>query len=145
MDFTGTYDHTLDAKNRMTVPARYRGEFGSVVILAKSVDECVAMWRIDDYPDYVDSVLATLNPASPEARRMQRFFRGSAFETPVDAAGRVMIPPRLIDYAGLRKEVVVAAGGRYMEIWDRERWNELDGDLPDEVRDLTAKLSHQAA
>lgn len=140
MAYTGTFDHTLDAKNRLTVPAKYRDVLKPTVVLAKGVDACVAIWTPRDYEAYVASALDGLNPLSPEARRMQRYFSANAIETDLDAAGRVMLPSFLLEHGGLRKEVHVTGAGPCLEIWDREAWAAYNGALSAEILDLTANL-----
>jgi len=144
MAFRGTFEYTLDAKNRLTVPAKFRAELAGGVVLARGVERCVALWRPDAYDAYTERALGELNPMSTQARELQRFFSANAHDTDLDAAHRVMLPAFLIEHAGLAKDVVVTGSGDYLEIWDRAAWLAYNADLIDRVPDLTANLGHPA-
>ena len=92
--FRGTFDHTLDAKNRLTVPARYRAALAEGVVLAMPVDlkPCVGVWRPEEYERYTERALAELPPLSPRLTELERFFYGSSQDAELDAAGRIMVP-----------------------------------------------------
>jgi MraZ protein len=118
----GEHDHALDDKNRLTLPAKLRQSFSDGVVLARGMDGCLAVYTRDGWNSFVDSRLAGLNPFSKEARQMSRFIFAGASETEVDKQGRVMIPPPLVEHAGLGREVVVAGVGDRLEIWSRAAW-----------------------
>jgi transcriptional regulator MraZ len=124
--FRGTFDHTLDAKNRLTVPARYRASLADGAVLAMPVDmkPCVGVWHPAEYERYSRRALADLPPLSPRLSELERFFFGSSHDTDIDAAGRIMIPGFLADHAGLQKEVVVVGAGDRLELWSRTGWME---------------------
>ena len=125
MNFRGTFEHSLDAKHRLTVPARYRATLASGVVLAVSPEtepgapRSVAIWIPEDYDAYTTAALSELNPLSPRARDLKRFFFNNSHEAELDSANRLMIPAPLMTYAGLDKEVVVTGSGECLEIWDR--------------------------
>lgn len=144
MAFRGTFDYTLDAKNRLTVPARLRDKIGDAVVLAKGIEPCVALWRPEAYDAFTQQVLSGRNPASPQARELQRFYAANAHDTEIDSAGRVMVPAFLVEYAGLTKEVVVTGALDSLEIWDRARWHEYNNALGPRVNAITASLDHAA-
>ena len=138
--FRGTFDHTLDAKNRLTVPARYRSALADGVVLAITVDlkPCVGVWRPEDYERYSRRALAQLPPLSPRLNELERFFYGSSQDAELDAAGRVMVPGFLGDHAGLAREVVVVGAGDRLELWDRGRWSDHRPTLLDGVAEITS-------
>lgn len=144
MAFRGTFDYTLDAKNRLTVPARFRAALADGVVLAQTFEPCVALWPPGAYEAYTAQVLAGRNPASPEARQLKRFFSAGSHDTELDAAGRVMIPAFLLKHAALRKDVVVTGAGESLEVWDRGAWEGYRHDLVDTVSDIAASLGHTA-
>jgi MraZ protein len=125
LTFRGTYEHSLDAKSRLTIPSRFRAALAGGVVLAFSPEiepgapRAVAIWTPDEYDEYSRSVLGTLNPGSPKARELGRFLNGNSFETELDSAHRVMIPDFLRSYAGLSKEVAILGSGEYLEVLDR--------------------------
>jgi MraZ protein len=144
--FRGTFDHTLDAKNRLTVPARYRAALADGVVLAMPVDlkPCVGVWRPEQYETYTQRALAELPPLSSRLNEMERFFYGSSHDTELDAAGRIMVPSFLGDYAKLAKDVVVVGVGDRMELWDRSAWGEHRSSLLSGVAEVTARVDAAA-
>jgi MraZ protein len=144
MVFRGTFDYSLDVKNRLTVPARYRAALSAGVVLAMGLERCVALWTPDGYDAYTQASLAGFHPLSPEAQKLKRFFSANSLETELDAAGRIMIPAFLIDHASLEKEVVVTGSGDALEIWNRATWAEYNAALASAVNDITSHLGHTA-
>jgi MraZ protein len=138
--FRGTFDHTLDAKNRLTVPARYRAAVADGVVLAMPVDlkPCVGVWRPQEYDSYTQRALAELPPLSPRLSELERFFYGSSHDAELDAAGRIMVPNSLRESAGLAKDVVVVGVGDRLELWDKGTWNEHRSALLSGVAEVTA-------
>ena len=146
MAFRGTFDHTLDAKNRLTVPARYRSALADGVVLAMTIDQrpCVGVWRPDDYEQYTQNALVDQPPLSPARAELERFLYGSSSDVDLDAAGRVMVPSFLMAHAELQKDVVVVGAGDRLELWDRTRWNDHRPTLLGGVAELTARSGHPA-
>ena len=139
----GAHDHTLDDKNRLTLPAKFREAFSDGVVVTRGLDGCLYAFRRPDWDRLVDSRLSTLDPLSPEGRRLQRHFFSGASESELDKQGRVMIPRELIDHAKLGREVVVAGVNDRLEIWDRATWRkelaEVEGSAEDVAERLAAK------
>lgn len=144
MIFRGTFDYSLDAKNRLTVPARFRAALSEGVVLAKGLDPCVALWTPKGYDAYTQASLAGFHPLAPEAQKLKRFFAANSLDTDLDAAGRVMVPPFLLEHAGLSKEVVVTGSGDALEIWNRQTWATYNDALASDVSDITASLGNTA-
>jgi len=144
--FRGAFDHTLDAKNRLTMPARYRATLSEGVVLAMPVDlkPCVGVWRVEDYESYTQRALAELPPLSPRLTELERFFYGSSQDADLDAAGRIMVPSFLGEHARLTKEVVIVGVGDRLELWDRDGWNEHRSALLGGVAEITARVDHPA-
>ena len=144
MTFRGTFDHSLDAKNRLTIPAKFRSALADGVVLAKGIEPCVAVWTPSDYDVYVSTALAGFHPLSQQAQKLKRFFAANSFDTELDGAGRVMVPAALMEHAGLRKEVVVTGAGESLELWDRDAWLRYNDALSADVTDITAQLANLA-
>ena len=145
MAFHGTFDHTLDAKNRLTVPSKFRSTLAGKVFLVKGADRCLSVYPEDTYTRMTTSALADLNPLSPQARELRRYFFANAMEAELDGAGRIMLPGRFMEAAGISsREVVVAGAGECLELWDRTAWETYDADLTQRAPDLTASLGHPA-
>ena len=120
----GEYEHTLDDKNRLTLPAKFRRALAGGVVLTRGMDGCLYVYAGEDWSRFVESRLQGLDPFSKEARQMSRFMFSGASETDIDRQGRVMIPPALLSHAKLGREVVVAGVRDHVEIWDRAAWRE---------------------
>ena len=144
MAFRGTFDHTLDAKNRLTIPAKFRAVLADGVVLSKGIERCVQVWTPGGYDGYVSAALQGVHPLSQEARKLTRFFAANAIDTELDAAGRVMVPGFLLEHAGLQKEAVVTGAGDCLEVWDRAAWTDYNAALSAELPDITAAFGHPA-
>jgi MraZ protein len=144
--FRGTFDHTLDAKNRLTVPARYRAALADGVVLAMPVDQepCVGVWHPEEYERYSRRALADLPALSPRLSKLERFFYGSSQDADLDAAGRIMIPSFLLEHARLKKDVVVVGAGDRLELWSRDAWNDHRPALLSGVEEITAHVDDTA-
>jgi MraZ protein len=140
MAFRGTFDHTLDAKNRLTVPAKFRGALADGAVLAKGVEACVALWTPAAYDEYVKASLSGLHPLSPQATKLKRYFSANAVDIELDAANRVMVPAFLADHANLGKDVVVTGSGECLELWDRTAWADYNAQLGADVIDITSSF-----
>jgi MraZ protein len=139
----GTHEHTIDDKNRLTLPAKFRESFADGIVISKGLDRCLQAYRREDWDRLVESRLAPLDPFSQEARRIQRFHFSGAAEAELDKQGRLMIPAPLLEHAQLSREVVVAGMRNHVEIWDREAWRrelaEIEGSAVDVAERLAAK------
>lgn len=144
--FRGTFDHTLDAKNRLTVPARYRAALAEGVVLAMPVDlePCVGVWHPEEYERYSRRALAELPPLSPRRTELERFFYGSSHDADLDAAGRIMVPGFLGEHAKLQKDVVVVGVGDRLELWSKDSWNDHRPALLSGVAEITAHVDDTA-
>jgi MraZ protein len=146
--FRGTFEHALDAKHRLTVPAKFRSALASGVVLAASPEttasapRSIAIWTPDAYEVYTTAALVGLSPISPEARDLKRFFFNYSHDTELDSANRVMIPPMLMDYASLDKEVLVTGSGECLEVFDRSKYAGYSEDVLIRVPDIAARLGH---
>jgi MraZ protein len=140
LTFRGTFDLTLDAKNRLAVPARYRAAFAEGAVLAAGLEDCVAIWRPADYDAWTAAALAGHSPLSPEFRKLKRHFTANSHPTELDGAGRVMVPKFLLESGRLAKDVSVVGAGECLEIWDRGVWASYNGEVLDNVSDIAAGL-----
>jgi MraZ protein len=144
--FRGTFEHALDAKHRLTVPAKFRAALAGGVVLAASPEttpsapRSIAIWTPDSYDSYTTAALAGLSPISPKARDLKRFFFNYSHDTELDSAHRVMIPTPLMEYAGLDKDVVVTGSGECLEVWDRGKYAGYSEDVLIRVPDIAASL-----
>jgi MraZ protein len=122
--FRGQYEHSLDSKDRLTVPARFRAALADGVVLAAGLDPCVEVYGVEDYGRFEQQFLSTLNPLSGKGRRLKRRFHASSHDEELDSAGRIRIPRHLIDHAGLAGACVVVGVADHLEVWNAGRWAE---------------------
>jgi len=118
----GEHEHTIDDKNRLTLPAKFRQAMAGGIVLTRGLDACVEAYPAGDWHALVESSLAGLNPLSHETRVIERFYYTGAVEVQPDKQGRVMLPPALVEHGGLGREVVVVGMRDRLEIWDRAAW-----------------------
>ena len=144
MAFHGTFDHTLDAKNRLTVPSKFRSTLAGSVFLVKGAEPCLSVYPAETYDAMAQAALARMNPLSAQKREFSRLFYANAMAMELDGAGRIMLPPRFMEHVGISREVVVAGAGECLELWDRATWETYDADLAQRAADLTASLGHPA-
>jgi MraZ protein len=148
LTFRGTFEHSLDAKHRLTVPAKFRAALASGVVLAISPEtqpgttRSIAIWTAEAYDAYTSAVLAELNPITPQARELRRAFFNNSYDTELDSANRVMIPTRFLNYAGLGKDVVVTGSGDCLEVWDREAYEAYNEGVLTRFPEIASSLGH---
>ena len=118
--FMGEYNHTMDTKGRIIVPAKFRETLGEEFVVTLGLDGCLFVYPDEEWQNFV-SELKNL-PGSKEARQLQRYFMAGAASCEVDKQGRILIPSKLRQQAGLEKEVVFVGVLSKIEIWSKERW-----------------------
>ena len=141
--FRGRYLHTIDAKGRLSIPARFRDDLverGMETLVLTEGDHCVWAFPLDEW-ERLEEKLRQQPQLSPELRSFLRMTVSSAKDCPVDKAGRTLVPPELREFAGLTKDVVIAGALTRFEIWSRERWTDyyqrLRGSFDDNARKLS--------
>ena len=124
VEFRGKYEHTVDDRGRVSIPARYRNEFTGKIILTMSVDGCIEVYTEDGF-NQVASHVAVEPPTTPEGRRARRAFYSESFDTELDRQGRILIPPRLRQMAAVNGTVIITGRKECLEIWNPERLEEI--------------------
>lgn len=137
--FRGTFDYTLDAKNRLTVPAKWRPSLSDGIVLSKSTAKCIAVWTPERFDAYTEKAVSQLHELDPRRDKLERYYQAGSHDVDLDSAGRIMIPAFLLEYAGLKKDVVVTGVRTRLEIWDRETWHAYDEEL--DIEELTAPFA----
>ena len=117
----GTFEHTLDAKGRLFIPAKFRDDLGDGFYVTISSEPCLTAYTMDKWQDMKKKIdaLSTL------AQKKARTFFANASKCELDSQGRILLPQFLRDFAGLTKEVVVVGNNNTAEIWDKEKWDEV--------------------
>lgn len=144
MAFRGNFEYTLDAKNRLTIPAKFRAELAAGVVVAKGLEPYAAIWTPSVFETFTRGILQNLNPLSQEATRMSRFFNAGSFDGELDANGRVMLQQPIIEHAGLGKEVVIVGNDDHLELWDRTQWATYEAELDATVAQTVEKIVNPA-
>ena len=139
----GEYEHTIDDKNRLTLPAKFRQAFADGVVVTRGIDGCLVAYNPADWNTLVQQRLGTLDPFSREARQLQRYFFAGAADQELDKQGRVMIPQSLMRHASLGREVVVAGVHDHLEIWDREAWRQHLTEVEGSAEHVAERLAAQ--
>ena len=129
----GEYEHTIDDKNRLTLPARFRQSFAAGVVVARGIDQCLDVYTREGWEATMASRLAGLDPFTRENRQLRRALFSSGSEADVDKQGRVTIPAGLLGKASLARDVVVVGVGDHLEVWDRKAWK-------DEIEDVEGRV-----
>lgn len=117
------FQHTLDDKGRVILPARHRERLLSGLVITRGMDRCLDVWPIGEFEKRVEEV-ASRPMESKQARRRQRMLLSGAHDDVPDSQGRIVIPSVLREYAGLERELVIVGMRNKVEIWDRTRWEQ---------------------
>ena len=118
----GEYDFTLDAKNRVAVPARLRSAFGEGIYITTWHEHSLAGFAPDQFRELLDSRSGPEWSRSSQGRAERRFLTGSAVGQELDGQGRVTLPARLLEYASIGRELTVIGVDDHIELWDRAAW-----------------------
>jgi len=137
--FLGEYQHTLDDKGRLTVPARFREGLGERFVVTRGLDNCLFAYPHTEW-QVLESRLKTLPLTKGDARAFVRFLFSGATECELDRQGRVMLPPTLREHAGLEKDVVVIGVSTRVEIWSQDRWSRYVEQAEQSFEDIAESL-----
>ena len=118
----GTFEHRLDVKGRLVIPARFREELGSSVVASFGIDRCVSVYSQRSWESILER-LHNLPYSKGKTRDLVRVLLASAHEVPIDPAGRILLPQSLRDQAGIEQEVSINGVLDHIEVWDSDKWN----------------------
>ena len=119
----GEFEHSLDAKGRLIMPAKLRETIGDKFVVTKGLDGCLFGFSMSEWQKFEDK-LKTLPITNKNARNFVRFFLSGATECELDKQGRFLIPGKLREVASLDKDVTIIGAGTRIEIWNKEKWEE---------------------
>ncbi len=122
---SGEYNNSLDSKNRMIIPAKFRGELGYKCMLTKGLDDCLVLYPMETWARQ-EEMLAKLPMSDKKARDFRRYIYRFAFECEVDKQGRVLIPQRLREVSGIERDLVTIGIVDRVEIWAKEKYDSSD-------------------
>ncbi len=137
--FMGEYQHSLDDKARLTIPAKFREELGSFFVITRGLDQCLFAYPRKDW-EALEAKLRAMPLARQDARQFMRFFFSGAAELELDKQGRVLVPANLREYAKMTRDCVVIGVGARVEIWDAEMWKTYSAGAAESFSDLASGL-----
>ncbi len=137
--FLGQFSYKLDSKGRLTIPSRYREELPTEIVVTRGMDRCLAVYPIDGWKVMSEKV-TSLPITDPRARSLRRQLFADAINLELDRQGRILIPDRLREYAGLElsSDVVIVGLDSFVELWDPERWRIQNDSQMETLEDETA-------
>ena len=136
----GEYEHTLDAKGRVSMPAKLRRDMGEAFVVTKGLDGCLFAFSLEEWSNF-ENKLKALPLSDRNARNFVRFFLAGATECEIDKQGRFLIPANLRMAASLEKETIIIGVGTRIEIWDKSTWLKKDEEISaDEIADNMTML-----
>jgi MraZ protein len=138
--FRGQHEHSLDAKDRLTIPARYRAALDGGVVLFEELDACVSIYPVAEYGTLTQTYLGTLNPLTKKGRMMRRRFHARSHDESLDSAGRVRLPQHLIEHAGLSGACVIVGVDDHLEVWNPTAWGEHDAEIDAHAEEISESL-----
>ena len=137
----GEHEHTLDDKNRLTLPAKLRGDFEDGVVVTRGLDGCLHAYPRTAWAQLAERIQA-LDPLAEDSRRMRRHFFSGAANGELDKQGRMVIPAALLEGAGITREVTVAGVFDHLEIWDRATWRQQLHEVEGSAEDVAERLAN---
>ncbi|MFZ1075459.1 MAG: division/cell wall cluster transcriptional repressor MraZ [Minisyncoccia bacterium] len=137
--FIGEYQHVLDSKNRISLPAKFRKDLGRAVVMTRGLDHCLFVYPKKSWAKEAES-RAEHAAGTAAARGLARLFLAGAMDTGVDTSGRVLIPDHLKSFAGLKSKTVIAGVANRIEIWDAEAWQAYTTAIERDADDFAEKL-----
>jgi MraZ protein len=137
--FIGEYIHNLDEKGRLAIPVKFRNKLAGGAIVTKGLDSCLSLYTTDSWQKLVDK-LEGLPQTASKSRAYSRFVLAGAFEVETDKQGRVVLPPTLREYAGLKGTAIVTGLGDHVEIWDKKNWEDYRKNIEKESVNIAEEL-----
>jgi len=137
----GEHEHTLDEKNRLTLPARLRPAFEDGVVVTRGLDGCLNAYPRAEWEE-LSARIRSLDSLSPDSRKLRRYFFAGAQPGELDRQGRIVLPAALLVHAGLGREVTIAGVEDHIEIWDRARWRAQVQEVEGSAEDVAERLAN---
>lgn len=134
----GEYSHSLDAKGRIIIPAKLREQLGDTFVVSKGLEGCLFVFPPAEWEKLSNKIQA-LPLTDPRGRKFSRYFFSGASELEVDKQGRALLPPNLREEAKLEKDVVLCGVGNRVEIWSKEKWEDVSH--YDDIEELAEQLA----
>ncbi|KJS84089.1 MAG: cell division protein MraZ [Peptococcaceae bacterium BICA1-8] len=137
--FMGEYQHTIDDKGRLIMPAKFRDDLGEKFVVTKGLDGCLFVYEMDEW-QVLETKLRNLPFTKADARAFARFFFSGATECELDKQGRILLPTNLRDHAQLQKDVFIIGVSSRLEIWSKEVWEDYSSKTEASYEELAEKM-----
>lgn len=137
--FLGEYQHSLDSKGRITIPAKFREQLGEKFVVTKGLENCIFLYPLHEWQT-IEEKLQSLPFTRADVRSFARFFFSGASEMEIDKQGRTVLPGSLREYAAIDKDVIVIGVGSRAEIWAVEKWEKYIAGAEASYEDIAASL-----
>lgn len=136
-NFIGEHSHTIDAKSRVIIPAKFREALGEQFVLTQGLDGCLTIYPLAEWEKFQEQ-LNQLPRTNKQARIFRRFFTAKAAMCELDKQGRILVPVSLREYANLEKDIVITGNDSTIEIWNKETWDAMNEDI--DIETVTEEL-----
>lgn len=137
--FMGEYQHTIDGKGRLIMPAKFREGLGEQFVVTKGLDGCLFVYPMEEWK-VLEAKLRSLPFTKADARAFARFFFSGAIECELDKQGRILLPANLREHAKLQKDVFIIGVSSRLEIWSKEVWEEYSSTTESSYEELAEKM-----
>ena len=137
--FIGNYNYNLDDKGRISIPNAYKASFGEKLVCVQGFEECIYLFSVSDWQVLAEKI-SNLSITKSANRKFARLFMSNAFETVIDAKGRINLEAVLINHAKLKKECVFLGASNHVEIWDKETWEKYKDSCDEEYDTLAEEV-----
>lgn len=138
--FIGEYEHNIDTKGRVAIPAKFRNRLSGGAIVTRGLDRCLFVYTREDW-DILAAKISALPMTAANTRAFSRLMLSGAYECEIDSQGRILVPDYLRKYAGLGKGAVLAGLYNRIEIWDTAAWNGYKSKTESESEEIAERMS----
>ena len=135
----GEYLHTIDEKRRLAIPSKLRKDLGKKAIVTKGIESCLVLYPTKEWEKTAEK-LQNLTIAKKGARGFSRLMLAGAMDVSLDGLGRILVPDYLVNYASLKKNVVIIGLGTRIEIWNQEKWEDYKTKTESKIEDVAEHL-----
>lgn len=139
--FLGTYEHSLDSKNRLSFPSRLRSKISTSVVISKGFDGCLEIRTPEEFENYAQS-LNRLSNTHKDSRLIIRQIFANSIDIELDASNRILIPANLLKEGNLKKDVVIIGAGKKMEIWDKQAYEKFKLESDSTFEEVAERLNN---
>lgn len=137
--FIGEYQHNIDEKGRMAIPAKFRSTLNKGAVVTRGLDNCLFLYTKDEWKKLA-SKLASLPISQANSRAFARLMLAGAMDVEIDKQGRILVPDYLRKYASMDKKVIIAGLYNRLEIWDQTKWNQYSKGAESKSNDIAEAL-----